>query len=192
LAGVLRLFLLAVRSFRQFDTADQIAALRVDVFHEVLDVAARPDVLDVTVVLVEHEDIAALIHVNDQILAVLPEQQHLIGRIVIPHILRDFLPIPFQLPGLGVERDDRIGVKFASCTAELGFEESRGSNRSIVDSMSLGDRDNRSLPLYLQRRSYLRHAEMSQATIERTPQRRQLELTRWLSQRTSFLQPIRE
>ena len=87
-----------------------IAALRIPEPVLKLHSTFRPDVLDFTLILVEDENITALVQVDDQVFAVLLEQHHLVRRIVVPYALFDLLSVPFQLSGLGIERDNGIGI----------------------------------------------------------------------------------
>src|SRR5439155_19899570 len=64
---------------------------------------------------VEHERQAALVHVNQNLahlatnLAV--HQQDFIGGVEVPHIVGNFLEVPAQFSGVGIQRDHAGGVQ---------------------------------------------------------------------------------
>src|SRR5262249_807693 len=47
------------------------------------------------------------------------EQHHLIRRIEVPYVLLDLLPVPFQMAGLGIECEDRIGVEVVTLPVRI-------------------------------------------------------------------------
>src|SRR5213593_1658051 len=84
--------------------ADQLAGLGVDPLDPVIDEVHRPDVLDLAVGAVVHEDEAALVLVDEELLAVAVEDQALAEpRVVVPVVVRDLLVIPLELPGIGIQ-----------------------------------------------------------------------------------------
>ena len=48
---------------------------------------------------------------DDQISAALVEEKSLVSGIVIPNVVLDLLPIPFQCAEFWIERNDRVGVE---------------------------------------------------------------------------------
>ena len=93
---------------------DQPARLRIDALGKVEGLDQRPDVVDPAVIAIHNKDKAAFVQVNEQILAVPVEKQRFVGRVVVPQIVLDFLPVPLELPGFAFERNHRIGVEIVA------------------------------------------------------------------------------
>src|SRR5262249_14946804 len=84
--------------------ADQPARLRIDALGKIVVLDQRPDIVDLAVIAIDDKDKAALVQVNEQVLAVSIEEQRFVGGVVVPQIVLDFLAVPLELPGLAVER----------------------------------------------------------------------------------------
>src|SRR4030095_12448919 len=84
--------------------ADELAGLGIDALHPVVGMGHRPYVVDLAVGPIQDEDEAALVLVDEQLLAVTIHDQALAEtRVVVPVVVRDLLVVPLELAGVGIE-----------------------------------------------------------------------------------------
>ena len=103
-------------------TPDELARLRVDALHPVVDVVHRPHVLDLAVGPVVHEHEAALVLVDQELLAVTVEHQALPEPgIVVPVVVGDLLVVPLELTVVRIERQDGrcVEIVAGACIAPV-------------------------------------------------------------------------
>src|SRR5438309_7206704 len=87
--------------------AHALARLRVDALHPVVHVVHRPHALDLAVGPVIHEHEAALVLVDQQLLAVAVYDQALAEpRVVVPVVVRNLLEVPLEIAVVRIERQD--------------------------------------------------------------------------------------
>ncbi len=76
----------------------------------------RPDVERLARRLIEHEDIATFVEVDEEIFAVMLDRHDFVGGIVIPRVVRHFLIMPLEISGLTFDGQDRRGIKVVADT----------------------------------------------------------------------------
>src|SRR3979411_1091694 len=104
---------------REIAAPDQLAGLGIDVFDEIAVLGDPPDILETGAAVVD-EDVAALVGMHDQLLAVAIEHDELADRAVeIPGIVRQLLVEEFQLAAVDIETDHRGGVEIVAGTRAL-------------------------------------------------------------------------
>src|SRR5579859_126521 len=90
---------------------------------------------------VDDESIAALIHGEQQLarnaIHGRVNKHALEGGVEIPDIVRDLLVIPLELAGIGIERDDAVGVEVGAF-AGIAIEISRGIADAPIEQIQLG------------------------------------------------------
>src|ERR1700731_2562871 len=59
---------------------------------------------------------------DDQISVALVEEKSLVSGIVIPNVVLDLLPIPFQCAEFRIERNDRVGVEIIAFPIPRRYE----------------------------------------------------------------------
>src|SRR5436190_10287394 len=113
--------------------ADELARLRVDALHPVVDVVHRPHVLDLAVGPVVHEHEAALVLVDQQLLAVAVEDQALPeSGVVVPVVVRNLLEVPLQIAVVRIERQDGRRVEVIARARLAPVVVRRGVGRAPV------------------------------------------------------------
>src|ERR1700738_3592326 len=79
---------------------DQPPSFRIDPLREIVVLNERPNVFELAVVLVHHEHKAALVQVNNLVLAVPVYEEKFVSGVVVPKVMVDLLSVPFQLSSL--------------------------------------------------------------------------------------------
>src|SRR5262245_38953819 len=100
-------------------TADQRTRLGIVILDEVYVLSGPPDVLHAEIAVV-HEDEAALVRMDDQLLTVALEHHELAdGAVKVPRVVRQFLMIELQLAGIDIETDHRGRIEIVAGTRAL-------------------------------------------------------------------------